>query len=986
MTMDRLSVRSEAEQGRPLLGPKLLKKGPQLKSPLDVCTVDFETRSFLDVRNVGAWRYAEDWTTEILCMSWNIGDGKTGLWIPGIPFPQEVLDHIEAGGVFEAHNVQFERAIWLFILRPQFDIPMPRKWKDTLAVCAYRALPLGLDQVGKALNLNIQKGERGKYLLNTLSKPKWGTKNDPDRIYREDFDLMQELYGYCIQDSDSERELSHTVGDLPRPEYRLWVLDQKINQRGMRLDLEAVGVALETTEKIADTLNAELRVITDEAVQKATQRDKLLQWFRSNELSQLSDLKKDTVEYWIRKDKYGEYVMKGKIPDKVIRAMVIRSQLAKASTRKLEKMRDAVSRDGRVRGLLQYHGAGTGRWAGRLVQPQNFPRATVTNRTSADGKKSWLDMDLLAQQIKDRVLDEHFDRPMEAIASSLRGMFVADPGKVYHVCDFSAVEARVTFWIANCQTGLDVFAKSDAGESEDIYCVTASDLVHFEVKKKEHSHERQLGKITVLGCFAPDTVVLTKRGWVRIVDVILDDKIWDGETWVRHEGLLYQGKKPVIRLAGIGVTPDHMMMTQDGWAPASAVANENGSFLKSALSWASSRLPVLKSDHAEASLEFKSSVNVEMNALSISQILDLDERDSVIGALRSLLHSGSEKMKATAILFQTMFSEMCGRPDTRECLVGVTTPLMRHTGITVDEESKSVKNGMIADLFLQTYEKLKTGINSFSKSTGSTTTETTNPEIYEWPHGHSKCSTPEDQDVYDLLNVGSNHRFFVRAGDGGPVLCASNCGYQMGWEKLQFQAEKDYGVVLDESEARGMVDLYRTKYKEVKWLWYGLNDAAIATVKTGQPHSYNNIVYELIEDKAGRWLACLLPSGRRIWYYEPFVERMSVPWGGMKDSLCYQGRDNKKGGSWGTVRTYGGMLTENVVQAVARDLMSEAMFRVEKAGYQIVMTVHDEIITEDDEDFGNQEEYERLMAENPPWSRGCPIAVEGGVITRYQKA
>lgn len=677
---------------------------------LPVCTVDFETRSFLSVKDVGAWRYAEDWTTEILCMAWKIGNGETGLWIPGLDFPPEVLAHIEAGGMFEAHNVQFERAIWLFILRPKFGIPVPKRWKDTLAVCAYRGIPLGLDDVGKALDLDIKKGERGKYLLNTLSKPKWGTKNNPDRIYREDWDLMDELYDYCIRDVDSEHNLSDTVGDLPTPEFRLWALDQKINQRGVRLDMDAVEIALDTTEKIAGTLNAELRGITQGAVQKATQRDKMLAWFRENGLPELGDLKKETVEYWTLKDKHGEYIQKGNIPDHALRAMVIRSQLAKASTRKLEKMRDCVGRDGRVRGLLQYHGAGTGRWAGRLVQPQNFPRATVTNRKSDDGKKSWLDMELLIEQIKSGTLDKHFDKPMEAVASSLRGMFIADPGKVYHVCDFSAIEARVTFWVANCQVGLDVFHKSDRKESEDIYCVTASDLVGFEVKKSEHGHERQLGKITVLGC-----------------------------------------------------------------------------------------------------------------------------------------------------------------------------------------------------------------------------------------------------------------------------------GYQMGWEKLQYQAEKDYGVVLEEHEARGMVDLYRTKYQEVKWLWYGLNDAAIDTVKTGKPHSYNNIVYELVTDKAGRWLACLLPNGRRIWYYEPFVIKAPVPWGGMKDSLCYHGRDNKKGGSWGVVRTYGGMLTENVVQAIARDLMAEAMIRVEIAGYKIVLTVHDEIISEDEEDFGSQEEFERIMAEVPIWCPDCPMAVEGGVITRYQK-
>lgn len=669
---------------------------------LPTCTVDFETRSFLSVLKVGSWRYAEDFTTEILCLSYKFDDGKSNLWIPGLDFPQEVIDHVEAGGMFEAHNVQFERAIWMLILRPQFDVPMPKKWKDTLAACAYRGIPLALDKAGAALDLPIQKDKRGKYLLNTLCTPKFGTKTDPDRVYREDWDLMDELYGYCLQDTDAERYLSKTIGDLPLPEYRLWVLDQKINQRGVMIDLDAVDAALAIIAVVEKELNAELREITEGKVQKATQRDKMWTWFKENGLPHMPNLKKETIEDLLAVDKEGDYLLKGKVPEKTLRALVIRSQLARASTKKLEKMLDTVSRDGRIRGLLQYHGAGTGRWAGRLVQPQNFPRPTIKEL-----------MDTLVDMIKEgdhQLLNLLYGSAMDAIASSLRGMFVAAPGKVFHVCDFSAVEARVTFWIAGCQTGLDVFAKSDAGESEDIYCVTASDLVGFEVKKKEHSHERQLGKITVLGC-----------------------------------------------------------------------------------------------------------------------------------------------------------------------------------------------------------------------------------------------------------------------------------GYQMGWAKLQYQAETDYKVILEDHEAQGMVNLYRDKYKEVKWFWYGLNDAAIATVKTGNPHSYLKIVYDLVEDEAGRWLTCILPNGRRLWYYEPIIERVSVPWGGMKDSLTYMGRDNKRGGIWGRVRTYGGMLTENVVQAIARDLMVEAMIRVEEEGYRVVLTVHDEIISEDDEDFGSQEEFDQLMAVTPSWATGCPIAVEGGTITRYQK-
>lgn len=667
---------------------------------LPVVLVDFETRSYLDVRKTGAWRYAEDPTTELLCMGYKVGDNKTDIWVPGITdFPQDVRDCIEAGAVFEAHNVQFERAIWTFILDRQMGIPRPKRWKDTLAVCAYRGIPLSLDQAGKALDLDIIKDERGKYLIQTLCTPKWGTKKEPDRIYREDWDLYQELYDYCIRDVDAEYLLSQTLGDLPEAEYLLWVLDQRINQRGVQLDVEAVEAAHELIGTVEEMLNEELCEITGGLVERASQRDRMMGWFENNGLA-LPNLTKDTIQLLLDQD--AREGLKHLDP-KVIRAVEIRSQLAKASTAKLEKMKETVSGDGRVRGLLQYHGAGTGRWAGRLVQPQNFPRPFIKEN-----------MDTLVNMIRQKdyeTLDFLYGSTMEPISSALRGMFIAMPGNVMHICDFSAIEARVTFWVADCGIGLDVFHKSDRKESEDIYCVTASDIVGYEVKKAEDtSGARQLGKITVLGC-----------------------------------------------------------------------------------------------------------------------------------------------------------------------------------------------------------------------------------------------------------------------------------GYQMGAPKLQFQAEKDYGVVLSDEQAEDMVQTYRTKYKEVPWLWYGLEEAAVTTVQTGHPHSYRKIVYAMHHDAAGAWLTCILPNGRRLWYYEPVVQRVQMPWGKMKDCLSYMGRDNKKGGSWGRIRTYGGMLTENVVQAISRDLMAEAMIRVEQAGFPIILTVHDEVIAEALKGEKDQKEFERLMAVVPSWAKGCPIAVEGGAVERYQK-
>ena len=186
-------------------------------------TIDFETRSELDVRKVGAAAYSEHPSTEILCLSYNIrGSGKQPeLWTPDRQFPQEIINHVESGLPFEAHNVQFEYGIWLHKLYNSYDISMPEAWLDTMAVCAYRALPLGLDAVGEAVNLDTKKDKLGKSLLQKLSKPRKQTKKDKSK-WNEDPFLYLELYNYCVRDVETEEELSKTIGDLPTSEYEIW--------------------------------------------------------------------------------------------------------------------------------------------------------------------------------------------------------------------------------------------------------------------------------------------------------------------------------------------------------------------------------------------------------------------------------------------------------------------------------------------------------------------------------------------------------------------------------------------------------------------------------------------------------------------------------------------------------------------------------------------------------------------------------------------
>lgn len=467
-----------------------------LRLPRYIC--DFETFSELDVSDVGAARYAEHPSTEILCLGYKKPGGERRIWYPGLDFPQELLDHIEAGYVVEAHNSQFEYWVWWFLLFKKLDIAMPQRWVDTLASCAYRGLPLGLDKVGGVLNLPLQKNKRGKYLLNKLSKPQKPTKKNPD-VRCNDFVLLEELYEYCLDDCSAEESLGDTIGDLPTAEYNLWCLDQTINQRGIKVDLHTVNKALGIVALVTERLTKKLHEITKDddgnvAIQKITQRDVVLEWCQANGATGLANLQAETIV---------EYLVHPWVPKPVREVLEIRQALNHASIKKLIKFRDCVSNDGRIRGLLQYHGAGTGRWSGRLVQPQNFPRDKLNVDMKRLGVKADEFMDLLVDSINtgdpELIALFHGENVLDTIATALRGMFIADTGKKLFVADFAQIEARIVMWLAGEDKALRAFEDADNGTGQDIYCQMASAIFKRPITKADKA-ERQLGKVIILGC------------------------------------------------------------------------------------------------------------------------------------------------------------------------------------------------------------------------------------------------------------------------------------------------------------------------------------------------------------------------------------------------------------------------------------------------------------------------------------------------------
>jgi DNA polymerase len=212
-------------------------------------------------------------------------------------------------------------------------------------------------------------------------------------------------------------------------------------------------------------------------------------------------------------------------------------------------------------------------------------------------------------------------------------------------------------------------------------------------------------------------------------------------------------------------------------------------------------------------------------------------------------------------------------------------------------------------------------------------------------------------------------------------------GYQMGASKFQATAEAA-GVQLSEETAKEVVDAYRNRFHRVKQMWWDQEDAAIRAVKLRKPIKCGRVTWTYTkppESGGFSTLYCELPSGRRLAYPFPRVNRKETPWGEMKPQLTFMGI-NSYSRKWIRQPTYGGSLVENLVQAIARDILADALLRIEASGrYKVVLTCHDEVIAESDELTGSVEDFSSLMTTCPQWATGCPVVAEGWKGKRYKK-
>lgn len=326
-----------------------------------VATIDFETGARLPLKTVGVARYTECPEFRVNCLSYSLDGTRVASWLPGCDPPRDLCAHVAAGYDVEAHNAAFEYAAWRWLrLRdPRWPELRLEQLSCTMAAALALSLPAGLDDLCAALGIGLSKYAPGRKTMMRLAKPlrdgTWASAS---------LDELHALLRYCEGDVRAEMAVSRAIQPLTPMQRHLWLINERINQRGVALDTELIDKAIQVADLEAGKSRTRLAELTNGAVQTVNQRDALLTWLAAHGVMVDGLRAADVTELLSRDD----------LPDIVRDVLLTRQEGAKASVAKLRAMRASACADGRARGLLLYHGAGTGRASSKRIQVQNMPR------------------------------------------------------------------------------------------------------------------------------------------------------------------------------------------------------------------------------------------------------------------------------------------------------------------------------------------------------------------------------------------------------------------------------------------------------------------------------------------------------------------------------------------------------------------------------------------------------------------------------------
>ena len=438
--------------------------------------IDIETYSSNDLVNCGVYKYVEAPDFTILLFAYSIDGGPVVCvdFATGEKLPDDVFAALTDPDVIKtAFNAAFER-ICISVYFFGGKLLDPKQWRCTMVLAARMGLPLSLGQCGEVLHLAEGKMTEGKALIRYFSVP---GKNGKRHLPSDAPDKWDTFKKYNIRDVEVEQAIKKKVQRLIPADFdeELYVADQEINDRGVKIDRTLVDAAARFDDEYKAQLLAEAQQLT--GMENPNSPAQIKEYIKKTTGFTVETLNKGNLDTLDEKLIYWP---------KAQRVIAIRREMGKTSNKKYEAMQKCVCKDGRIHGLLQFCGAArTGRWAGRLVQVQNLPQNHLVS------------LDFARSLVRQGDLDEfemNYANVTQVLSELIRTAFVAEPGKTFHVCDFSAIECRVIAWLASEDWVLDVFRSNG-----DIYCANASKMFKVPVEKHgQNAQLRQKGKIATL--------------------------------------------------------------------------------------------------------------------------------------------------------------------------------------------------------------------------------------------------------------------------------------------------------------------------------------------------------------------------------------------------------------------------------------------------------------------------------------------------------
>lgn len=966
--------------------------------------LDTETYSEVPIKN-GTYVYLEN--AECMIVTYAFDDGPIQIWdATASPLmPNDLADYLDGDGLITNHNSMFDRNVLKYCLG--YNLPVER-FRCTMVRALLHGLPGGLDKLSAIFKLGADAKQDGKKLIHLFCKP---TKKDGKLVRNTRETHPAEWSKFLEYARDDIRAMRVLDTRIPKWNYTgselaYWFLDQRRNDRGVALDVGLAKAALRAVDKEQRALKDRTHIITDGELDSTTKRDAMLIYMFEAYGVVLPDLQMATVERRINDPD---------IPIELKELLQIRLQASTSSTSKYKAMLKSVNSDGRIRGMIQFAGAiRTARDAGRTVQPQNFPSRGLMDQE---------DIDIGVELLKADAADMVFDNVMHLTSSCLRSALIAPPGKKLVAADLSNIEGRYLAWAAGEEWKLQAFREFDAGTGPDLYnlAYAKSFSIHVDSVTKP---QRQIGKVMELACLSAKTKVLTDNGIKDIVEVTISDKVWDGGQWVRHAGLVARGVKPTVNVAGIRVTAEHLIRTGQTWTPAQQLVSDR-STLHQALVKGSENLPwsgMSTALRGESKLSACSALAGRTRITSLVLTSAKGLALAVIHVLRNKLTTGGKLLRATLVSCRTTRTEDDYVTEYPRVLTDAETQTIGGTKTTGGGVLPFILIGlMIEACFWRIWLRLTGGIHRSLSWIGVTSTEGTNPvtsalflkkktSATDGKFSSFSEKSTNFEHVYDIALAGPNSCFTVLT-EKGPMI-VHNCGYEGGvGAYLTFAA--GYGLDLDEladaaydtfpadvrKEAEGFYSwtikqkrstfglsekvfvtcdtfkrLWRNAHPMTVALWKGLADGCRDAISApGTTFTYGR--FKMRRD--GQWLRLVMPSGRALCYPYPQVDD--------RGGISFMGM-NQYTRKWERIETHGGKLAENITQAGARDVFKHGELHADKAGYDVIFPVHDELVTEvPDTPEYSAEGLAEVMSIVPPWATGLPLAAAGFETKRYRK-